>query len=186
MRLFRKNEMAVSPVIGVILMVAITVILAAVIAAFVFGIGGQQAAAPTASIVAANNPDTTAIDMKIQHKGGDTLKGGEWKISIVKAGEAPSYVTSLPGNDLSVGAQLTTKNQSDGVPVFVPLVATDGLFATNYTVAFGQYDTTTYTPTYADLVAAGGLEMLSGQKYDVKLVHIPSNAMLLDTVVEVR
>lgn len=32
-----KNEEAVSPVIGVILMVAITVILAAVIAAFVFG-----------------------------------------------------------------------------------------------------------------------------------------------------
>ena len=34
---FRENEDAVSPVIGVILMAAITVILAAVIAAFVFG-----------------------------------------------------------------------------------------------------------------------------------------------------
>ena len=37
------NEDAISPVIGVILMVAITVILAAVIAAFVFGISGQMA-----------------------------------------------------------------------------------------------------------------------------------------------
>jgi flagellin-like protein len=37
----RKNEEAVSPVIGVILMVAITVILAAVIAAFVFGMAGN-------------------------------------------------------------------------------------------------------------------------------------------------
>ena len=36
-----KNEEAVSPVIGVILMVAITVILAAVIAAFVFGMTGN-------------------------------------------------------------------------------------------------------------------------------------------------
>ncbi|NQS74246.1 MAG: type IV pilin N-terminal domain-containing protein [Methanoculleus sp.] len=36
-----KNEDAVSPVIGVILMVAITVILAAVIAAFVFGMSGN-------------------------------------------------------------------------------------------------------------------------------------------------
>jgi flagellin-like protein len=35
-----KREDAVSPVIGVILMVAITVILAAVIAAFVFGMAG--------------------------------------------------------------------------------------------------------------------------------------------------
>jgi flagellin-like protein len=38
---FRQNEEAVSPVIGVILMVAITVILAAVIAAFVFGMTGN-------------------------------------------------------------------------------------------------------------------------------------------------
>ena len=38
---FRENEEAVSPVIGVILMVAITVILAAVIAAFVFGMGSN-------------------------------------------------------------------------------------------------------------------------------------------------
>jgi len=37
----KKNEEAVSPVIGVILMVAITVILAAVIAAFVFGMAGN-------------------------------------------------------------------------------------------------------------------------------------------------
>ena len=37
----RKNEEAVSPVIGVILMVAITVILGRVIAAFVFGMAGN-------------------------------------------------------------------------------------------------------------------------------------------------
>jgi len=51
---FRENEDAVSPVIGVILMVAITVILAAVIAAFVFGMAGSvdtknKAVAATAS-----------------------------------------------------------------------------------------------------------------------------------------
>lgn len=38
---FKKNDEAVSAVIGVILMVAITVILAAVIAAFVFQLGGS-------------------------------------------------------------------------------------------------------------------------------------------------
>ncbi|MEM2933793.1 MAG: type IV pilin N-terminal domain-containing protein [Methanocellales archaeon] len=40
----KKSEEAVSPVIGVILMVAITVILAAVIAAFVFGMGPPKSA----------------------------------------------------------------------------------------------------------------------------------------------
>ncbi|MEM2802487.1 MAG: type IV pilin N-terminal domain-containing protein, partial [Archaeoglobaceae archaeon] len=37
----RMDEKGVSPVIGVILMVAITVILAAVIASFVFGLSGS-------------------------------------------------------------------------------------------------------------------------------------------------
>ncbi|CAD7776403.1 Archaeal Type IV pilin, N-terminal [Candidatus Methanoperedenaceae archaeon GB50] len=40
----KMNEEAVSPVIGVILMVAITVILAAVIASFVFGMGPSESA----------------------------------------------------------------------------------------------------------------------------------------------
>jgi len=52
------DEEAVSPVIGVILMVAITVILAAVIAAFVFGMGSslkkQYTIAATASSVSNN------------------------------------------------------------------------------------------------------------------------------------
>ena len=43
------DEDAVSPVIGVILMVAVTVILAAVIASFLLGMGGSVDAAPQAS-----------------------------------------------------------------------------------------------------------------------------------------
>jgi flagellin-like protein len=46
---------AVSPVIGVILMVAITVILAAVIAAFVFGMAGSVAKTKTVAANAAQN-----------------------------------------------------------------------------------------------------------------------------------
>jgi len=53
-----KNDNAVSPVIGVILMVAITVILAAVIAAFVFGMAGgiqkNHVLAATAQVVGTN------------------------------------------------------------------------------------------------------------------------------------
>lgn len=47
-QLFTEED-AVSPVIGVILMVAITVILAAVIGAFVLNIGGSQDTAPSVS-----------------------------------------------------------------------------------------------------------------------------------------
>ena len=52
---FTKNDEAVSPVIGVILMVAITVILAAVIAAFVFGMAGNVQSTKIVSFTATKN-----------------------------------------------------------------------------------------------------------------------------------
>jgi flagellin-like protein len=59
----RKNDEAVSPVIGVILMVAITVILAAVIAAFVFGMSGniQKTKVVSVSLTRTNATNVNAI-----------------------------------------------------------------------------------------------------------------------------
>ena len=56
----KKNEEAVSPVIGVILMVAITVILAAVIAAFVFGMAGNVGKTKVVALTT-QRPSTTSI-----------------------------------------------------------------------------------------------------------------------------
>ena len=72
------DDNAVSPVIGVILMVAITVILAAVIASFVLGLGNQaQQGAPTSTIGFSYDQIDQANDegtLKISHDGGDTLE----------------------------------------------------------------------------------------------------------------
>ena len=71
------DERAVSPVIGVILMVAITVILAAVIGAFVLGIGGDQESTPQASISLDLDPDadnSEDVAVEIAHNGGQTLE----------------------------------------------------------------------------------------------------------------
>ncbi len=72
--MFRENEEAVSPVIGVILMVAITVILAAVIAAFVFGMGSNIGTTKTVAVTASLN-NTQHLIVTVQG-GGDvaTLK----------------------------------------------------------------------------------------------------------------
>ncbi len=67
-RIFNDNR-AVSPVIGVVLMVAITVILAAAIGSSVFGQGPSESA-PQANI------DVIAVDsthIKLEHLGGDTV-----------------------------------------------------------------------------------------------------------------
>ena len=66
---FRENEDAVSPVIGVILMVAITVILAAVIAAFVFGMGSNVQGTKTVGL--SLQKDGTAL--KVTITGGPDL-----------------------------------------------------------------------------------------------------------------
>jgi len=58
----RNEEEAVSPVIGVILMVAIVVILAAVIAAFVFGMAGSTSASKNVGMtVSPNGTDGVTI-----------------------------------------------------------------------------------------------------------------------------
>jgi len=65
-----EDERAVSPVIGVILMVAITVILAAVIAAFVLDIGPGETD-PSATFDADVNSDGT-VDVTLNSLDGNT------------------------------------------------------------------------------------------------------------------
>ena len=62
-----RNDDAVSPVIGTILMVAVTVILAAVIASFVFGSAGNVS---KTKIVAATAQMTTTGEIYITYQGG--------------------------------------------------------------------------------------------------------------------
>lgn len=67
---FVGDEDAVSPVIGVILMVAITVILAAVIGTFVLGLGGQTETAPQASFSFDKGAGNTVT---ITHESGESI-----------------------------------------------------------------------------------------------------------------
>jgi len=74
------DDRAVSPVIGVILMVAITVILAAVIGTFVLGLGDQlQATTPQASFGFDTEEDKTKV--AITHESGDSIEAANLKVS---------------------------------------------------------------------------------------------------------
>lgn len=93
---FRENEEAVSPVIGVILMVAITVILAAVIAAFVFGMGSNVGTTKTVAVTASQNGD----DIILTYHGGADASTLDFLTITVKSGEAPtSPPTDATGTD---------------------------------------------------------------------------------------
>lgn len=157
----KEDEEAVSPVIGVILMVAVTVILSTVIAAIAFGFSSDRSnGRPTSAIIAENVPETIgAIDLRLQHKGGDNLAGGDWELSIVPAGESPVYHQS--SSDFVVGDQIITSKLTTGTG--------------NYIV--------TNTSVTTDGTAGN---MTAGRKYDVKIIVYPFKALVLDTVVEVR
>jgi len=89
----RKNEEAVSPVIGVILMVAITVILAAVIAAFVFGMAGNI---QKTKVVAATLSRPSANSVIVTYQGGQdagTLLGLNFTVNGAPASISPATAT---------------------------------------------------------------------------------------------
>jgi flagellin-like protein len=75
------DDSAVSPVIGVILMVAITVILAAVIGTFVLGLGDNVESTPTAQF------DIDFNDEQITHEGGDAIPADQLEVVV---GGSPS------------------------------------------------------------------------------------------------
>ena len=104
------NERGVSPVIGVILMVAITVILAAVIGAFVLGLGDQVSeTAPTATI---DYEFDNADGVTLSHEGGAELDNSTISINI-NGSVAPT--TGWGGNDddmISAGDTITLESDN--------------------------------------------------------------------------
>jgi len=85
-----KNDDAVSPVIGVILMVAITVILAAVIAAFVFGMAGNI---QKTKVVAAT-AQQTGTNISVTWQGGaDNGACSTFNITVAGAMAIPLWTS---------------------------------------------------------------------------------------------
>ena len=96
----KKNEDAVSPVIGVILMVAITVILAAVIAAFVFGMAGSVS---KTKVVAATLQRNSGTQIATTFQGGqdaNSITGIAWSGDITPQTQGATSGTTA----LSVGS----------------------------------------------------------------------------------
>ena len=113
---FTKNDEAVSPVIGVILMVAITVILAAVIAAFVFGMAGNV----QKTKVVSTTVQRTASGVTVTNMGGSDVGSLSYAVLTVTGataygnstdiGEAPTASGTL-GNGLGNWVNATTTSK---------------------------------------------------------------------------
>jgi len=111
-----SDNRAVSPVVGVILMVAITVVLAAVVGTFALGMADQMLrSTPTASVSFSIENETQRIS--ITHSAGKTLGASNVEIKSTQqfsyAADTTANVTSADweaiggGGDVSAGDTVT-------------------------------------------------------------------------------
>jgi archaeal type IV pilus assembly protein PilA len=136
---FAKDDGAVSPVIGTILMVAVTVILAAVIAMFVFGVPANVT--KTKVVAASAQKDSITGAILITYQGGQnddslsslkiTAPNGSTLYTSGTEGELTS--SDIPGTSYKprIGAPMTLNPSADWPPgqrhVMVVGVFSDGV-----------------------------------------------------------
>lgn len=92
------KEDAVSPVVGVMLMIVITVIIAAVITTFATGVLGDESSTTPVAMIDLTDVDSTDIllsSVEFVHKGGDVLMWENVEVSLV--GNRQTITNYFPG-----------------------------------------------------------------------------------------
>lgn len=159
-----SNERGVSPVIGVILMVAITVVLSAVIGTFVLDLGPTSGGAPPSASLSVM-ADADADNVTIRHTGGDGLDASRTRIVVEKTNasgtESATYRAPPDPSTLSVGqeARITMGTSTDGVD-----------WPAGGSVEYANGD-----DEFADLVP--------GDRVTVTIIDVPGRRVLYETTV---
>ncbi len=203
----KSNEHAVSPVVGVMLMLVVTIIIAAVVSAFAGGLGGSQQKAPQAS-----------IDVQIKYNADNTMGGTDTVMTFKDLSSDP-----IPTKDLAIVTYYTDKNGTvyknkqtslnDGVRLSgwnakltrVPFLndMRYGYYGNNPDVDFGNYTwnsgdimSTGNTAGTAALLAINSTSQPytildtagfgPGSIVNVKILHVPSGQYIFDKEVAVQ
>lgn len=125
MKFIKKTNDAVSPVVGVMLMLVVTIIIAAVVASFASGITGSTTATPNALITVQDVSTSSSDylnDVLFVHKGGDSLSLANIKVSLNSFGMSSEFTAAegtLTGDStISVGDQITV--DASGAWIYTP------------------------------------------------------------------
>ncbi|RXA21345.1 type IV pilin [Methanosarcina sp. MSH10X1] len=157
---FFINNKAVSPVIGVILMVAITVILAAAIGSTVFGQGTAQIA-PQANIhiQAAGLSNENVGSIKVEHLGGDPIDFANSNTKILASVNGGSSVELTPDKIVTD----TTTTLSVGEVRKAELKTTE-----------------TSNPKLRDNSGEDISDLASGDTVNIKIIDVKTNQLICD------
>jgi flagellin-like protein len=110
-----QNDSAVSPVIGILLMVSITVILAAIVAAFVFGMAGGIKTTKTVAVTV-QQPESGKIT--VTYVGGQDSGSFDYaKVIVVPDSGTVTYYHAAEkySNGTAIAAVASPGTASDGI-----------------------------------------------------------------------
>lgn len=128
----KEDQKGVSPVIATILMVVVTVTVAAVLGIYVYGQSEKLGAKPSASLVAKDKPNVDD-ELVIKHSGGDALDWADLRISCTEGADSatiykdpsvssPAILSSSPvtgdtPNQFVAAESVVVVEESDGTPI---------------------------------------------------------------------
>ena len=188
------NSEAISPVIGVMLMLVVTIIVAAAVSAFAGGFASDQKKTPVAQIDVQLKTGGSYPKLVLTHLGGDALDTGDLKII--------TYFHEITRNQGGVTGSAVYKHTTDGsLDPTIPannydaadygagtgsLVSNDGYpCTTSNGVPVKYWGTSTMMPgdvyTTIDTVSLESVitvRSVGDEPIEVEIVHIPSGKMI--------
>ena len=124
MRRENRKDDAVSPVIGVMLMLVVTIVIAAVVVMFSTGLTGDTKTTPTAMFEVSNAKVWNGGDsgkilayVNLRHKGGDVIPLSDLKVSLENVGGAGfnnGIIQAFTASDLKSKIDLSEQEWTDG------------------------------------------------------------------------
>ena len=135
MKLPAEKEDAVSPVIGVMLMIVVTVVIAAVVVMFSTGMAGDSTATTPMALFESSNQQMTEYSgygtllksFDLVHKGGDEVEKEYIQVVFEPSGEMFGYGIQLvrKANELTVPSGDTTLTTGDRIRITLAYTETD-------------------------------------------------------------
>ncbi|SES64921.1 flagellin N-terminal-like domain-containing protein [Methanococcoides vulcani] len=199
-----NNEKGTSPVIGVMLMVVVTVILAAAVSSYSSGMIETTEAAPMGVFDVTIEKDAAPVSgmtpvsyMEIKHVTGDSMQTKDIKIMTI---DANGTVTEILPNVINAEYYYvwggTVYDKTAGIPHWNnPAYGYSGSPETNFgnytlrpgvTMSAATYDNYVADPTTPmDVMFSDWENVEEGDFVNVKIVHIPSQKVIFQTNVEV-
>ncbi len=192
----KQNESAVSPVIGVMLMIVVTIIIAAIVSAFAGDMSGGQSTTPVASISCSIvKPDANNATLTMTHLSGDPINTRNTRIIVgYKDANGNPLQTRTSGSSVSI-----LNFDGETISVTVPYLADpkvgsldstgDKLTAINYGKYVwntGQVITTGNAAGFAAIIGKTPANVAVGDTFNIKLVDTNSQKTIFEKDVSVR